>query len=67
MAERKGFEPSTHCCEHAFQASALNHSATSPKGGLDLLQKNTLKTNFNQVIQFKKKQEEVESLTFSRF
>ena len=29
MAERKGFEPSRTCAQHAFQACALNRSATS--------------------------------------
>jgi hypothetical protein len=30
LAEKRGFEPLTRCREHAFQAGALNHSATSP-------------------------------------
>ena len=30
MAERTGFEPARRCRQHAFQACALNHSATSP-------------------------------------
>lgn len=25
-----GFEPTKHCCLHAFQACAFNHSATAP-------------------------------------
>jgi len=29
----EGFEPSVHCCTHAFQACAIDHSATHPKGG----------------------------------
>ncbi len=31
MAEREGFEPSVGCPTHAFQACALDHSATSPE------------------------------------
>ena len=31
MAEREGFEPSEPCGSHAFQASAFDHSATSPE------------------------------------
>ena len=30
MADREGFEPSLHCCKHAFQACAFDHSATCP-------------------------------------
>ncbi len=30
MAETEGFEPSIGCPIHAFQASAIDHSATSP-------------------------------------
>lgn len=30
VAEKRGFEPLTRCREHAFQAGALSHSATSP-------------------------------------
>lgn len=36
MAERGGFEPPTHFCEHAFQACALSLSAISPKKFLTL-------------------------------
>ena len=33
MAEREGFEPSLgYKPKHAFQACAINHSATSPDG-----------------------------------
>ena len=46
LAERKGFEPPTHCCEHAFQASALNHSATSPKETFDTWARKYTKANF---------------------
>jgi hypothetical protein len=35
MAEREGFEPSVGCPTHAFQASAFDHSATSPGVALD--------------------------------
>ena len=31
VAEREGFEPPVGCPTHAFQACALDHSATSPK------------------------------------
>ena len=27
----EGFEPSVHCCTHAFQACAIDHSATHPE------------------------------------
>ncbi len=30
MAEMTGFEPARGCPQHAFQACALNRSATSP-------------------------------------
>ncbi len=30
MAERVGFEPTVHCCTHAFQACSLSLSDTSP-------------------------------------
>ena len=30
LAEGEGFEPSRGCPQHAFQASALNHSAIPP-------------------------------------
>jgi hypothetical protein len=30
MADGEGFEPSVHCCTHAFQACAFDHSATHP-------------------------------------
>ncbi len=30
MAETTGFEPARSCPQHAFQACALNRSATSP-------------------------------------
>ena len=32
MAEREGFEPSVGFPTHAFQACAIDHSATSPGG-----------------------------------
>jgi len=31
MADGEGFEPSVHCCTHAFQACAFDHSATHPE------------------------------------
>ena len=33
MADGEGFEPSVHCCTHAFQACAFDHSATHPRVG----------------------------------
>lgn len=30
LAEREGFEPSVHCCTHAFQACSFGHSDISP-------------------------------------
>ncbi len=30
VADGEGFEPSVHCCTHAFQACAFDHSATHP-------------------------------------
>ena len=32
MAEETGFEPARGCPQHTFQACALNHSATPPRG-----------------------------------
>ena len=34
MADGEGFEPSVHCCTHAFQACAIDHSATHPESAL---------------------------------
>ena len=31
VADGEGFEPSVHCCTHAFQACAIDHSATHPE------------------------------------
>ena len=31
VADGEGFEPSVHCCTHAFQACAFDHSATHPE------------------------------------
>ena len=39
LAEREGFEPSVPCGTRHFQCRAIDHSATSPFSGTEMLSK----------------------------